>query len=63
MFSDYIILIIVFIFILIILCKAYLIHNMYLFKDGPNDCDKIFDNLYTGLKVKRKQSAQQNKLY
>jgi len=48
MFSDYIILIIVFIFILIILCKAYLIHNMYLFKDGSNDCDKIFDNLYLG---------------
>ena len=48
MFSDYIILIIVFIFILIILCKAYLIHNMYLFKDEPNDCNKIFDNLFLG---------------
>ena len=43
MFSDFIILIIVFIFILIILCKAYLIHNMYLFKDGPNDKTYLID--------------------
>lgn len=48
MILDYIILIIILIFILLTLCKVYLINNMDLFKNGPNNCDKIFDNLFLG---------------